>query len=273
MMMRLSRIQLLILLLTTFCYFSCTLPSPRLVIEYTLQGVKVENKPLISGSEPAWNPDGKRIAYSDSGIRVYNLETESSSKLTSEGTSPAWSPDGRLIAYADHGIRIFDTESESIQVITESGESPSWSPDAKKIAYALDGIQIVDIETKEIVSLTKVGIDPAWSPDGDKILFTHLNPEDLKFHIWFFNIDRKFDRELIHNAQDPAWSADGKRLTYSSIGIWIAPASAIAPVRMTNYGIQPTWSPDGEKIAFVYKGTIWVMDSPYSTKKKVEEKS
>ncbi len=265
-LMAFPRVRSLVFLALALYGMGCTPKSPRAVIEYTLKGIDVKLKPLVSGAEPAYSPDGKKIVFSDNGIRVYTIESESTSKLVSDGTSPAWSPDSKYIAFADNGIKIFDLQTEDIQVITDAGTSPSWSPGGKKIAYSLNGIQVVDIDTKESVSLTKEGIEPAWSPHGDKILFCILNPDDLQFHIWFVNIERKFSRELIKNAQDVAWSQDWERLAYSAGGIWVAPSSAIGPTRLTNYGIQPSWSPDGGKIVFVYRETIWEMDTPYSDK-------
>lgn len=263
-------VRLLVLPAILLLWQGCAPKSPRAVIEYTLKGIKVELKPLISGTEPTYSKDGKSIAFSRGGIRVYHIGSESTSKLVSDGTSPAWSPDSKYIAFADNGIKIFDLLTEDIQVITEAGASPSWSPDGKRIAYSLNGIQVVDLSTKESVSLTKEGIDPAWSPHGDKILFSILNPDDLEFHIWSVNIDRKFSRELIKSAQDVAWSRGADRLAYSAGGIWVAPSSAIGAVRLTNYGIQPSWSPDGKKLALVYRETIWEMDTPYSDKTEIE---
>ncbi len=269
--MQFSKIRLSVLLALALYGLGCAPKSPRAVIEYTLKGIKVELKPLVAGAEPAYSKDGKRIAFSRGGIRVYHVESESTSKLVSDGISPAWSPDGKKIAFADNGIKVFDLDTEDIQVITEAGTSPSWSPDGKKIAYSQNGIRVVDLNTKESVLLTKEGIGPSWSPHGDKILFCILNPDDLQFHVWFVKIERKFSRELIKGAQDVAWSRDGERLAYSSEGIWVAPSSVIGPVRLTNYGIQPSWSPDGKKLAFVYRETIWEMDTPYSDKTETEQ--
>ncbi|MDZ5622292.1 hypothetical protein SFC88_15730 [Nocardioides sp. HM23] len=76
--------------------------------------------------------------------------------------------------------------------------------------------------------------------------------------------------------QDPAWSPDGTRLAFSStrdgahLDIWVVNADGSGLTNLTpladgtdsgQAGTEPTWSPDGTKIAYVYQGDVWVMDA------------
>ena len=58
----------------------------------------------IAGSDPAWSPDGSRIAFATAeGIAVARSSGGGYRRLTRGGTSdktPTWSPDGRWVAYA-----------------------------------------------------------------------------------------------------------------------------------------------------------------------------
>jgi Tol biopolymer transport system component len=97
-------------------------------------------------SEPAWSPDGKRIAFLSSGtIWVMNPDGRGRLPLTSEGASsgPVWSPDARRIAFVsthDQKSQIFvmNADGSGQLQVTVSGEGnwPSWSPDGRRIVYA-----------------------------------------------------------------------------------------------------------------------------------------
>lgn len=62
-------------------------------------------------ANPAWSPDGRRIAIatSDGWIVIVDLATKSQQRLV-EGESPTWSPDGKQLAYvaAERSIWIYD---------------------------------------------------------------------------------------------------------------------------------------------------------------------
>lgn len=119
---------------------------------------------------------------------------------------PAWSPDGDRIAFVsdrantdwalNHQIYTMDPDGSDVTQVThqddrtfESNFSPAWSPDGEQIAYqhwphrpgsGLGAAQIwrINEDGTGEAAVTSSGIfhmSPAWSPDGQRILFnTHF---------------------------------------------------------------------------------------------------
>ena len=81
--------------------------------------------------------------------------------------------------------------------------------------------------------------------------------------------------------QDPAWSPNGARIAFASdragnhLDIWTMNADGTGLANLTplpdstesgEAGIEPSWSPDGSRIAYSYQGDVWVMNSDGSSK-------
>jgi Tol biopolymer transport system component len=149
--------------------------------------------------EPAWSPDGSRIAFvatrgGNQDIYVIDVRTGHFHRLTTgiaQDEFPTWSPDGGTIAYDSSGSRFLDqnglSSTQEIWSIPASGgtptrlttngepdQAPSYSPDGSKLAFFHDG-SIVWMNatggTLHPVAGTANGWTPRWSPDGTKIAF------------------------------------------------------------------------------------------------------
>jgi ABC-type transport system substrate-binding protein/Tol biopolymer transport system component len=167
--------------------------------------------------------------------------------------NPDWSPDGTLIAFesdredGNDEIYTMDADGGNVVRLTDSPSAdwmPDWSPDGTRIAFVSDrggseDIWVMNADGGDPVNLTKSEWDcedPAWAPDGKRIAFSQ-------------NVDQNWDVYVldVEAALGGAASGELERLTDD-------PGS----------DAWPTWSPDGQRIAFATRRTgnaeIFVLD-------------
>jgi TolB protein len=155
--------------------------------------------------DPAWSPDGRRIAFLalDTNRKPALFVIPSSggtatkisrSEIDASGTDddfaePAWSPDGTRVAThavagatTDIVVVAADGSDERFPLRSNVPDSwPSWSPDGKELAFIGGGagfpasISVVTVDSIDWRTRTLSMADPAgspvsWSPDGTQLL-------------------------------------------------------------------------------------------------------
>jgi TolB protein len=227
--------------------------------------------------QPDCSADGRWVAYSvynKDAIELWslNLETKQSRQLTSGGAvnvEPRFSPEGKRVAFVSTSYKghfhIFvgefsDGELRNVQRLT--GEVRSNLP-------------------RYYYSEFDHEISPAWSPDGADLVFV-----SNRGHIygtggfWRMKAEPGAEAHEIHYEETtwkarPDFSPDGKRMVYASyLGqqwhqLWVIPAQG-GDAFPLSYGdfdnINPRWSPDGKKIAFISNRggntSLWIQNIP-----------
>ena len=227
-------------------------------------GAELTRSPAVE-REPAWSPDGKRIAFAGdrgNGFDLYVVNAhggipERVSILEGDERWPSWTPDGRIV-FAN---RASDTTQWDLFEI---------DPD-------------VPIEKRVPLRLTQSQDDeihPRVSPDGRQLAFaSNRGSDEGDYDIW---VMRLFDKStpdenggrgpairfarLAGYEGHPAWAPDGTRLAYYAVreglgSTWVAgiaslndsgsgPSRPLAPpVLASRHGGNVAWSPDGQTLA------------------------
>ena len=247
--------------------------------------------------EPAWSPDGQRIAFyhsgdSDkSGIYLTTPNGESVEQWHAGAVAtPTWSPDGNWIAFS-YQAQIWKKKlnGDSLAQLTFEGRNffPTWSPDGKWIAYDA----FIEGQTT-LYAIWKMKYDGnsktliAYSPDigavrmphwiGDNIV--HIRYIEGTHYSEIFTMDsvgENVTRLTYNDAIDeyPKLSTDGTKIIFNSQNpnipyarIWTMNADGSNLKQLTQtQAYRCDWSPCGNFIVYtdsrLENGRLWIMNA------------
>ncbi len=125
-------------------------------------------------------------------------------------------------------------------------------------------IWVENIGSGRLFPITNIPAEhPSWSPDGRRIVFHSIDPETFTSTIFIVRDDGSRLREVRKGGVNPAWSPVGNKIALSfQNNIWIVNTDGSNPTFLTleGYNDFPSWSPDGKKIVYCADGELAMVD-------------
>ena len=228
--------------------------------------------------------------YVDMRGDVWSLDLESGAetRVIENAFNPAWSPDGTRIAFdasfsGPRRIWICDARGRNLQQLTTDDSEaiahvrPRWSPDGTMIVFqSIEGpksdVRVASLQTREIKAVTNdfvIDVHPVWSFDGGSIFFSSYRTGGI--NVWCMPVDadgtpagpmqqitagpghdvdldtpRSANRLVFAILKQNAelWRLPVDPISGAALGV---PEQVVAGSRENSRG---DWSPDGERIAF-----------------------
>lgn len=215
-------------------------------------------------------------------------------------SNPAFSPDGKRVAYqkftigGNHDIWLMDADGKNQTQLTTDPDGdvfPNWLPQGDKVIYLPERpgqqkeVRAIDIQTGREEHLLNINRDisfPALSPDGKLLAFNSL--QDGVTNVWTVALDTGELKQLTFGKDStgfPHWSPDGMYLSFEnrqgdSSHIMIMPRDGGEATQLnfeTGQSFPGAWSPDGNRISFAGDRSgvwnIWWVSREGQTEKQI----
>jgi Tol biopolymer transport system component len=253
------------------------------------------NRLLVTGAEVGFQKVQVYILDMETGQRNILMESE-----TGSIHGDSWSPDGRYISlsvapdtsgYEDGGLWLWDTEQNQLEIIfNDEVYFANWSPDGNELAIytvtqktdnapRMITLSLIDVDTKEEEVIFTGDADErifglSWSPDGQQIVFSlgTSASEDSNLYLLDVNTYQLIQLTSENNNIYPEWAPIGDLIMYHKYwfpggahahDIFLVNTTSSCEVKIPYYlpiVFGTTWSPDGEKIAFVGRDGIYTLE-------------
>jgi len=168
------------------------------------------NTPGANDRDPAWSPNGDRIAYFSDESGEYQLYLRDQNGMGEPqrftlGDKPAyymkprWSPDGNKIAYMDNHLNIWCLDLEK--------KTPVLAAQDYSLPFGRGA--------------GEAGLDemaPAWSPDGQWLAYARQSPNHMRA-IWLYSLADGKSQQVTDGMSDarfPVFDKTGKYLYFTS---------------------------------------------------------
>ncbi len=215
--------------------------------------------------EPAFSPDGRRIAFVRGGDeefpdgkipntasmplspsqQVWLIEDGAPAVAIGEGHLPAFSPDGKRIAFTQRGaLFVWDGgKAQRVAAVAGTVSDLKWTPDGKRLLFVDDRddhsfVALLDADGSRLTYMDGglgYSVEPALSPDGAQVAY-------IQYRVPPAGADPK---------GGPYWSI---RIADTATGtartLWTAPSGRYVGTRQHNL----YWSKDG-KLLFPWEAS------------------
>ena len=238
--------------------------------------------------DPAFAPDGRLVVSIDGDLYLQTSAGGGWSRLTSGpgwDREPVWSRDGASIVFSSDRAGEFDLWRLAVPAANGTGGTPtaqperlttSPEPDAEP-SLASDG-RIVFVRgrggaarlwvrardgTEQRLTRGQAGErSPAVEPDGARVAYVAVTETGRRLRVRALSTDttRAADSVVVadRDAERPTWSPNGDRLAFTTggarPGVFVTPIDGRYANLVSSRHAAPAWSPDGRTIVLAELG-------------------
>ncbi len=198
--------------------------------------------------------------------------------------SPSLSPDGSKLAYTGYKsgyadiyeINLRNGSRERIVKYPGTNSGAAYSPDGRTIACSVskDGNPELYAGSRRLTKTRGVESSPTWSPKGDEIIYT--SDDRGTPQLYRISASGGTGRAIStgHNyCTEPSWSPDGSKVAFNvrgGGGFLIAIHDLQSgQTRTVGAGEDPVWGPNSRHILFSNGGSLYLLDAVTGSRTRI----